>query len=131
MKDLPSVEQYMTSFPHTIGRDQPLEIAKSMMREYGVRHLPVLEGGQLVGVITDRDIKMVETFKDVDSKTATVEEVLIEEAYMVTPTTPIDVVSKEMADNKYGCALVVDQNNKLVGIFSWVDGLRALSQLAS
>lgn len=125
------IEKYMTSFPHTVGRDQPLEVAENMMREFGVRHLPVLDGGKLVGVITDRDIKMVESFKDVDHKRTIVEEAMTQEPYFVNPDSSMQKVCKEMADRKYGCALVVDKENKLKGIFSWVDGFRALSELLS
>lgn len=125
------IEKYMTSFPHTVGRDQHLEVAENMMREFGVRHLPVLDGGKLVGIITERDIKMLESFKDVDHKKTTVEEAMTPEPYFVQPDSSMQTVCKEMAERKYGCALVVDKENKLQGIFSWVDGFRALSELLS
>ncbi len=127
---LPSIciEKYMTPAPVTVGADVSLAKAEKMMNEHRVRHLPVLEGGRLVGVLSDRDIKAVETFKDVDPEDVTVREAFIEDVYTVSPKAPVGVVCKDMAHHKYGSVLVVD-NNKLVGIFTWVDGLRAMGDI--
>jgi acetoin utilization protein AcuB len=57
MKSVPTVDKYMTSHPHTIGVDQPLSLAHKIMTEFRIRHLPVLDGGKLVGVISDRDLE--------------------------------------------------------------------------
>jgi acetoin utilization protein AcuB len=51
-----TVERFMTRSPLTIGQDQPLAAAHRMMREHRVRHLPVLDGGMLVGVVSQRDL---------------------------------------------------------------------------
>ena len=66
MKAIPQISKYMTTTPHTIGAEQPLDKAMTMMREYKIRHIPVLDGGRLVGIISDRDLKGVMTLKDVD-----------------------------------------------------------------
>lgn len=124
------VEKYMTSAPITIGSEVSLAKAEKMMAEHRIRHLPVLSGGRLVGVISDRDIKAVETFKDVDPEKVTVSEALIEDAYTVSPKAPLAAVCKEMAQHKYGSVLVVD-SNRLVGILTWVDALKAVGDLFS
>ncbi len=128
MKSIPSISKYMTTLPHTIGADQPLAKATQMMNEFRVRHLPVLEGGQLVGIVTDRDIQLVESFKDVDPREVKVEEAYSPDPYIATPNSSLADVCEQMATHKYGCALVCD-NNKLVGIFTWVDALSALNEL--
>lgn len=127
-KAIPTVQKYMTALPHTIGLDQTLEKAEKMMGEYRVRHLPVLEGGQLVGILSDRDVRLVESFRDVDPRNVTVAEAFTPEPYITTPNTPLTEVCREMAQHKYGCALICD-NKKLVGIFTWVDALNAFDQL--
>lgn len=118
----------MTTSPHSIGSDQTLAKTESFMREHGIRHLPVLDGGELVGLVTDRDIKFLKTFKDVNPQTAKVSDMSISEVFSVTPNSQLDEVCDLMAEKKYGCAVVMD-NNKLVGIFTWVDALRAMSEL--
>lgn len=130
MKAIPPISKYMTALPHTIGVDQPLIKAEQMMSEFRVRHLPVLDGGKLVGIISDRDVRLVETFSDVDPQKVTVEEAYTPDPYITNPNAKLNEVCAEMASHKYGCALVVD-NHKLVGIFTWIDGLQALNELLS
>jgi acetoin utilization protein AcuB len=129
-KPIPSIQKYMTTCPHSIGSDQPLTKAHQMMRQYGIRHLPVLTGGKLVGIISDRDLKFVETFRETDPATMKVEDAFIPEPYTVDPSAPLDEVCSTMAEHKYGSVLVV-QNDKLVGIFTWVDALMAFSDQLS
>lgn len=123
-----TVERYMTASPQTIGADQTLAKADQLMRKLQVRHLPVLEAGRLVGILSDRDIKLVESFKDVDPEIMTVSEAYTEEPFSVHPNTPLSEVCAKMAQRKYGSVLVVD-NNKLVGIFTWIDALNAMNTL--
>lgn len=128
MKTVPTVSKYMTTLPHTVGAEQPLSKALKMMNEYRVRHLPVLQGGQLVGILSERDIRLVEGFKDVDPEKVSVDEAYTPDPFIVSPQSPLTDVCSEMAAHKYGCALVLD-NKKLVGIFTWVDALNALNNL--
>ena len=128
MKAVPTIQKYMTMVPHTIGAEQSLAKAEKMMSEYRIRHLPVLSGGQLVGILSDRDVRLVESFKDVDPGKVTVEEAFTPDPYITTPSASLSAVCAEMAAHKYGCVLVVD-NNKLVGIFTWVDALKAFDEL--
>lgn len=128
MKTIPSVDKFMTTSPHTIGADVSLAKAEKMMGELRVRHLPVLDGSRLVGVLSDRDIKLVESFKDVDPEKVSVREAFTDEPYTVSPKAPLSDVCAEMASHKYSSVLVVD-NHKLVGIFTWVDALNAMREL--
>jgi len=128
MKSIPTVQKYMTVQPHTIGYDQSIEKAKEMMSEYRIRHLPVLKGGKLVGMLTERDLNFVLTFKDTDPQKTRVDEVYVELPYSTHPEAKLDEVAAHMAEKKYGSALVVS-NNKLVGIFTEVDAMKALADL--
>lgn len=127
-KAIPPIQKYMTMIPKSIGFDRPLSHALETMHELRVRHLPVLKGGKLVGVLSDRDIKMVLGFDGTDAKTMTVEEAYSTDPYFTTPAAPVNEVARQMADKKYGCAIVMD-NDKLVGIFTETDALRALAEL--
>ncbi len=128
MKATPTIQKYMTTSPETIGADQTLAKAEKTMLALKIRHLPVLDGGRLVGILSDRDIKLVASFKDVDPEKVQVSEAFSEDPYTVSPNATLSEVCAEMASKKFGSALVVD-NGKLVGIFTWVDALTALNQL--
>jgi len=127
-KPIPTIQRYMTTLPHSIGSEQPMARAHIMMREHHFRHLPVLHGGKLVGVLSDRDLHLVETLRDVDPEKVTVEEAMTRDPYTVQPDTALDEVVATMAEHKYGCAVVM-QNEKLVGIFTTVDACRAFAEL--
>lgn len=127
-KPIPMIQKFMTVAPHSIGVDQTLAHAHSVMREHAIRHLPVLSGGQLVGMLTDRDLGLVESLKDVDPKTVKVEDAMSTVVYAVSPDAPLNDVVREMASHKYGSAVIM-QNNKVVGIFTTVDVCKAFAEL--
>jgi len=127
-KSIPSILKYMTTSPHTIGDDQPMSVAHRMMREHKIRHLPVLHGAKIVGLVSDRDLNMVETLKDVDPRKVLVSEAMSQDPYLVSPEAALDEVVATMAQGKLGSA-VVTQHDKVVGIFTTVDACRAFSDL--
>jgi acetoin utilization protein AcuB len=118
----------MTTSPHSIGKDQTLERAHELMRTNHIRHLPVLDGGKLVGMITERDLHLVETLRDVDPSRVTVQDAMSTHVYAVQPDITLDVVADALAEHKYGSAVVLD-NGKVVGIFTTNDACRALAEL--
>jgi acetoin utilization protein AcuB len=120
----------MTHSPHTIGEDHPLRAAHEMMRLYGIRHLPVLRGSQLVGTLSQRDLQFIETLSDVDPEKVPVSDAMTPDAYAIGPRTTLRKVASEMADHRYGSAVIVDKERG-IGILTMVDGMRALSILLS
>lgn len=124
---MPLIQKVMTTMPHTVGADIPLKSAKAMMSEYHIRHLPVLEGGKLVGILTERDIHLASSFQG--AAEMKVDNVMMPMTYTVRPETPLNTVVTEMAEHKYGSAVVQQENGKVVGIFTAVDGLRVLSDV--
>src|SRR5215471_9159245 len=97
----------MTKGAHSIGPKQPLAVAHRIMRENHIRHLPVLEAGKLIGVISDRDLHLVESLEDVDPTTVPVEDAMSEQPYAVGPDARLETVARVMAEHKYGCAVVL------------------------
>ena len=127
MKQMPMIEKFMTTSPHTINKDMPLKEAMSLMREHHIRHLPVESGGNLVGVISDGDVKLANGFNH-DQK-FTIEDIMTPDPYTIAPHTPVDSVVLNMAEHKYGCAIIKQTNGKVVGIFTANDGLRVLGEV--
>lgn len=124
-----TVQEYMSLAPVVVGSGRTLAEAHRLMRERNIRHLPVVDGGRLVGVVSQRDLYLLETLKGVDPGTETVGEAMAPEPYAVPPDAPLDEVAAEMADRKYGSAVVVDRGS-VIGLFTTVDALRALATLA-
>lgn len=127
-KSIPQVQRFMSTSPLTINGDLTLLQAKHFMKEHSIRHLPVLEGGHLVGVISEKDIDYIQGFKGVDIKLEKVSNAMTSDPYVVEANAHLDEICKEMARKKIGSALVQD-NKKIVGIFTWVDALNAMSEL--
>jgi acetoin utilization protein AcuB len=125
-KEKRTIGDVMTSQPWTIGREQTLKTAHVMMRSHGIRHLPVLERGQIVGVITQRDLYFLETIQGVDIDADQVNDGMTPDAYAVSPDTPLAEVAETMVERKLGCAVVVERD-RVVGIFTATDALRLLS----
>jgi acetoin utilization protein AcuB len=127
-KSIPQIKKYMTTDIQTIGDDQPMSVAHRMMRQEHIRHLPVLHQGKVVGIVTDRDLRLVETLRDVDPTKVAVSEAMTQDLYVVSPDAALDEVVSTMAAQKYGSAVVTD-NGHVVGIFTTVDACRAFADL--
>lgn len=122
-----TIGDVMTPQPLTIGRDQKLVTAHKMMAENGIRHLPVLERGDLVGVVSQRDLYFVETIAGVDKLADKVEDAMTTDARKFGPETPLVEVAREMYQHKLGCAVIVERD-RVVGIFTAIDALRILAR---
>ena len=127
MKSMPLIKSVMTPFPYSIESDRPVGEAEAMMARHDVRHLPVVEHGKLVGVLTDGHIRLG---RDGDSshRGERVGDLCDMRAYVVELSTPLHRVLKHMADSHIGCALVV-KNGRLAGIFTTTDACRHYAAL--
>jgi acetoin utilization protein AcuB len=122
---IPHVRLVMTPFPHSVKSGDPLLRARALMAEYEVRHLPVTENDQLVGVLTDRDLKRA---LDPDlglppKEELFVRDVFVRDAYVVEGDEPLDQVLEHMATTHIGSALVT-RDGLLVGILTATDACR-------
>jgi acetoin utilization protein AcuB len=120
-----TIADRMTRTPLLIGVEQSLTAAHEVMRSNGIRHLPVLHGGKLVGMVSQRDLHIVESLRDVSPDEVTVEEAMTQDVYAVPPRTPLREVVSEMAERKLGSAVVVE-GTRIVGVFTTVDALDTL-----
>lgn len=126
---MPSISQYMTRQPWTIRRDAKMSLAHKLMREHKIRHLPVLAAGKLVGIVSERDLHLIETLPDSDPDEVAVEDAMVEDVFVVGPNDPVDMLVEKMAGRKYGSAVVVDRRGTVEGIFTTVDALQVLADV--
>jgi acetoin utilization protein AcuB len=123
----PSIRHYMTESPRSISADESLFRARQMMQALSIRHLPVTDGERLVGIVTERDMRMLEGCGVSTLKTR-VCEAMTPEPYVVDARTPLAAVARQMTDRKLGSA-VITEDGKIVGIFSTTDALRVLAEV--
>ena len=125
---VPPVSEFMSPKTYTIGRDQNLTTAHRIMRAHQIRHLPVLDGGQVVGIVSQRDLHLLESLDDADPDAITVEEAMTQDVCAVAPDAPLDEVAELMLERKLGSVVVMRQGH-LLGIFTTVDALQCLSRV--
>jgi len=120
------IQKYMTQAQFFASPEESVLLAYERMLEHDVRHLPVVRGTALVGVLFKSDLKMVQALDPAVVRPIKVEAVMVTEYYTVAPDEALDVAAREMSKRKWGSALVIDQG-KVVGVFTTTDALRALS----
>ncbi len=129
------VQDWMTRDPITIEAETPFLEARLILRERHIRHLPVVDHGQLVGVVTDRDLKEAApsgaTTLDVYEMNylllkMKVRDLIKRSPITVRPTSSVEEAARLMQDHKIGCLPVTDEAGMLVGLLTETDLLRAI-----
>lgn len=123
-----TVGELMTKSPHTVGVAETLAVAYKKMREHGLRHLPVLDGDRLAGVVTERDLYFLESMSGVALDVDLVSDAMSPHVCSAKPHDHLKDVARQMADNKYGCAVII-HHGAVVGIFTTTDALRYLAEV--
>ena len=126
---IPLVKSVMTPFPWYIDVDDGLSHAREVMGQHDIRHLPVTEKGELVGIITERDIGLVESARlsAQERDALKVRDACTQDVFVVDLGEPLDRVLLEMADRRIGSALVV-KRGKLAGILTATDACRCFGE---
>lgn len=125
---MPPISRYMTQQPWTIRSKAHLCEARARMREHGVRHLPVVDDGRVVGLVSERDLHLLERVLGGDPE-ATVADAMSSQVFSVGAEDALDRVVEVMADRRLGSAVVVDRAGAVAGIFTTVDGMQALADV--
>lgn len=122
-----AVKNFMTPLPHTVGETIELKQAKQLMDQYDCHHLPVLNGGQIVGLLSSHDLGLILlTPKGRESR---VKDFMSLSPFIVDPDQPIKEVATAMLEQHISSAVVRAKANEPWGIFTSTDALRALATL--
>lgn len=131
------VSDIMMSAPVTLAPDDNLDLASNVISLGRIRHIPIVEAGKLVGLITARDLigtaanrifGLKKTSKAALLKSLPVKEVMRKRVATVRPDTPIKNAARLMADKRIGCVPVV-AHGALVGLVTTTDILRYVEGL--
>ena len=130
MKRIPSIATVMTPFPYSVDVSEPASAAEKEMQKHEIHHLPVTDGGTLVGVVSEWELRSVlhPNRRGDEPRDLPVRDLCVREAFIVELHEPLDQVLMEMADGRYDSALVV-KNGKLAGIFTVSDACREFCEL--
>ena len=128
MRNITEIQKVMTPSPRTIDFEAPLRDARQLMQDFAIRHLPVIRGAQVMGVISERDLAAAQLIEEKSQTAVHVRDFCHFEVYSVEPTTGLDEVVTQLARRGIGCALVVDAG-RLLGIYTTVDACQGYGDL--
>ncbi len=111
------VKEIMTEMPETVSPGTFIGDVALMMRDLDVGIIPVVKNGELMGVITDRDITIRVTASGLNPFEVTVQDFISPNTVTISPKDDVDKARKLMAENQIR-RLLVTEGNKLVGILS-------------
>jgi acetoin utilization protein AcuB len=119
----------MTLMPHTIDHDKTVGDAKALMIKHSCHHLPVLNGGALIGIISETDLKRVERLDN--NLKFKIEHVMTEEPHVVKPSEDVFQVAMLMYQKKIGSVIVSSGDDHPWGIFTSTDAIGYFSKKES
>ena len=133
-----NVRKIMMGSPVTLTPDDTLDLANNVISLGRIRHIPVVEKGKLVGLLSERDLigaaanrvfGLNRKSRSALLKTELVKNIMKKRLVTVTPDTPIKDAARLMADKKIGCVPVITAG-ALVGLVTTTNVLRYLESIA-
>ena len=133
-----TVRDLMSTDLVTLTEDETLADAQRCMARGRIRHLPVLRGRTLVGLLTHRDLLSASfsIFAEVDANeqrrifgNVPVVEAMHRDVVTVPSTMAVSKAAHILLDNKYGCLPVIEESGEMVGIVTEADFLRLTVRL--
>ncbi|MDQ4106709.1 MAG: CBS and ACT domain-containing protein [Actinomycetota bacterium] len=127
------VEDSMTREVVTLGPQTTAEEALGLSRQRRIRHFPVVEDGELVGIVSDRDLRSATPVLGDPGRAAALKEIRVSQVMTREPVTadprdPVEVAANVMRERRIGCLPVVE-GGRLVGIITSSDVMEALVYL--
>ncbi len=132
------VQHWMSRDVVTVEADTPFLEARLILKDKRIRHLPVVDHGKLVGVVTDRDLKQAApsgaTTLDIYELNylllkMTVRDLIKRDPVTIKPTNSVEKAALLMHDHKIGCLPVVDEAGTLVGMITQTDLLAVMVEI--
>jgi CBS domain-containing protein len=118
------IREAMTTQPKSVESSTSVVDAARMMEAENVGSVPVVEGGKLAGMITDRDIAVRVVGGGKDPQSTTVGEIASRELVTVDPQQDLDEALRLMAQHQVRRLPVVEEDGRLVGILAQADVAR-------
>jgi CBS domain-containing protein len=117
-----NLEHYMVKSPYVAQPDSSPKEALEFMRECDIRHLPIVKNQRLKGIVSERDLREALALPQADL--LKIGDVMKTDVYVVSRQSQLVDVVRNMAEKKLGSAIVVNDRNEVIGIFTTTDALR-------
>ncbi len=125
------VREVMTRHAATIGADETVEVAARRMKELGVGALPVLDHGQLAGIVTDRDLAVRAVAAGADPTRARVRDAMTSQVVACREDDDLEDAARAMEQRAVRRIMVLDREGELSGMLSVEDLADASMALAA
>jgi CBS domain-containing protein len=120
----------MTRRPVTVPEECPIQRAIGQMRAAEIRHLVVVDGDRVTGIVSNRDLRrLLEDPTHQPRLADPIRRIMTEDPVTVAPETPVTEAARLLLERKIG-ALPVREGDDVIGIFTTSDALEALLALA-
>lgn len=123
------VDEFTTPDPITVTESMMIDELWQLMEKHGIRHLPVMRGDDVVGIISDRDVRLIAGLSVAEKYQVQAADIMTPEPLSVTASAPLDEVAYAMSERKVGSVIVKDEDGQLLGIFTATDALNALIEI--
>ncbi len=131
------VKNRMTPDPVAVAPGDSLARALKLTREHRIRHLPVVDGGELAGILSDRDIRLAMpsplTVADADRaaflERTTVAEMMTRDVITAGPYDTVEDAARQLCRHRIGALPVVDAHGRLLGMVTETDVLHAFAEV--
>jgi len=122
------VKEYMTANPVVLTPKEDVKDAFNLLVEKGVRQAPVVDKGELVGIVTDRDLRMA-MVQDLKMNNLTVDIVMTKDPVTITEDSKLTEASKLISIGKFNAIPVITESGELKGIISTTDILKCFLEV--
>lgn len=122
------LKNFTTQNPITVTEDIAIDELIMLMEGAGIRHLPVVGQGKVIGIISDRDIRLFSGLSDPEKYQVCAGDIMSPNPLTLSSNTPLEEVALLMSDKKVGSVIVVE-DGQFYGIFTATDALNALVEV--
>lgn len=124
------VDEFTSPSPVTSAETADCDELAGLMQEHGIRHLPILRDGTVVGMVSARDLKVLTALEPERRALVTAADIMTPDPVAVRSSDRLDDVALLMSERKIGSVVVLDEDNRFYGIFTATDALNALVEIA-
>lgn len=124
-----TVDEYTTPDPITVRPGASIDELQQLLNRHGIRHLPVLSQDRVVGIISDRDIRLVSGLNLAETLQVTAADIMTPDPLSVTADTLLEDVAHLMSEKKVGSVIVNETDGSFLGIFTATDAMNALIEI--